>query len=194
MEGDQLMGKPKRHLKKYSYQRNSSAPISLVALPWDMGANGQANRIGLHEEDATELDPATGKPIPNPNGVKRQRRLSEVEMAYKAGLINAGQYAAAKSLVALAGGSVIGGNDPIAAIVIKSPTGEAGDPGPGRVDRRRKFFAEWSKVPAECRHALEEAIVNDIKFSDVFGRKLCDLIDGYAKIRVGLSAINGDVI
>jgi hypothetical protein len=92
------MGKPKRHLKKYSYQRNSSAPISLVALPWDMGANGQANRIGLHEEDATELDPATGKPIPNPNGVKRMRRVDMLEVWHRKGVITTAGYNAAVSL------------------------------------------------------------------------------------------------
>jgi hypothetical protein len=55
-------------------------PPSVMPTSWDKGATGKANRIGLVEEPATEFDPATGKDTPNPNGVKRMRRVDMLEV------------------------------------------------------------------------------------------------------------------
>lgn len=92
------MIKPKKHLKKFSYQRMGPKTVTLTPYPWDKGANGQANLVGLQEEDATELDPTTGKPIPNPNGVKRMRRVDMLEVWQKKGTITTAGYNAAVKL------------------------------------------------------------------------------------------------
>lgn len=70
------------------------------AMPteWDMGAQGQANRIGLVEEAATEFDPKTGKPEANPNGIKRMRRVDMLERYHRLGLISTKGWNAAEKL------------------------------------------------------------------------------------------------
>jgi len=87
-----------RRLKTGAYQR-ASKQVTLAEVPsWDMGATGRANRHGLIQEDATELDPETGKPQPNPNGVKRMRRVDMLEVWFKRGTLTAAQYNAAFDL------------------------------------------------------------------------------------------------
>lgn len=91
--------KQKRKLKNGT--RYQAAPISAVTTtiaPWDMGATGPANRAGLEREDATELDPKTGKPIPNPNRVSRMRRVDMLEVWHRKGVITTAGYNAAVSL------------------------------------------------------------------------------------------------
>lgn len=74
-------------------------PVSLPSQPtqWDMGATGPANRAGLHQEDAMEKDPVTGKAA-NPNGVKRMRRVDMLERWHRKGQISAAGYTAACAL------------------------------------------------------------------------------------------------
>jgi hypothetical protein len=85
--------KPKRR----KAQKHVTLP-SAMPTDWDMGAAGQANRIGLIREDATELDPKTGKPMPNPNGVKRMRRVDMLEVWHKQGTISTAGFNAAEKL------------------------------------------------------------------------------------------------
>lgn len=65
-------------------------PVTLPSQPtqWDMGANGPANRRGLKQEDAMDVDPVTGK-TSNPNGVKRMRRVDMLERWHRKGQISA---------------------------------------------------------------------------------------------------------
>lgn len=76
----------------------TASPVSLAPPPWDMGATGPANRAGLELEDATELDPATGKDVPNPNGVKRVRRVDMLGVWHRKGVISTAGYNAAEKL------------------------------------------------------------------------------------------------
>lgn len=51
--------------------------VTLPQCPWDMGADGPANREGLHQEEATDVTP-DGE-TPNPNRVTRMRRKGLLE-------------------------------------------------------------------------------------------------------------------
>ena len=81
-------------------RRRKAQKAVTIAQPtsWDMGATGQANRIGLLQEPATELDPTTGRAMPNPNGVKRMRRVDMLEIWHKKGVISTAGYNAAEKL------------------------------------------------------------------------------------------------
>jgi len=74
------------------------ASVSLAPTRWDMGADGPANRRGLVQEDATDMDPTTGKPQPNPNGVKRMRRVNMIDVWHAKGEISTAGFNAAEKL------------------------------------------------------------------------------------------------
>lgn len=71
--------------------------VTLAATPWDHGATGQANRIGLVREERGEVDPKTGK-VTNPNGVTGVRRVDILEVYWKRGVITDRGYAAGQLL------------------------------------------------------------------------------------------------
>lgn len=71
--------------------------VVLAAMPWDHGAMGAANRIGLVVEERGEVDPATGK-ITNPNKVTGVRRVDLLDFWNGRGSITTGGMNAAKVL------------------------------------------------------------------------------------------------
>lgn len=75
-------------------------PVTMPSQPtaWDKGAMGEANRKGLIEEASVEIDPETGRETPNPNGVKRMRRVDLLEHWLKKGDISAKGFNAAVKL------------------------------------------------------------------------------------------------
>lgn len=73
------------------------ADVSLPAMPWDMGAEGQANRHNLHREERGEINPATGK-MENPNGVQGMRRVDMLEIWHGKGVISTRGHNAAVKL------------------------------------------------------------------------------------------------
>lgn len=80
-------------------KRRKKQPHS-PAMPttWDQGAMGHANRLGLVEEAAVSIDATTGKPEPNPNGVKRMRRVDMLERYHRLGIISTRGWNAAEAL------------------------------------------------------------------------------------------------
>ena len=72
-------------------------PVTLAPSPWDHGATGPANRIGLVVEERGEKDARTGK-VTNPNGVTGVRRVDLLEYWHKRGSISTGGYNAAIKL------------------------------------------------------------------------------------------------
>lgn len=87
-------GKTNRRLKHGSRTGPTSAPVTLAPAPWDMGATGAANRIGLKMEEAIEADPETGQ-VTNPNEVKRMRRVDMIEVWANNGTISLAGYSVA---------------------------------------------------------------------------------------------------
>lgn len=67
--------------------------VSIEPNPWDHGATGQANRIGLVIEERGELDPITGKTT-NPNGVTGVRRVDMLDLYLKREVITPRAHAA----------------------------------------------------------------------------------------------------
>ncbi len=85
-------------IKQKAKRRKKAVTVSAMPTAWDKGAMGQANRHGLIEEPATEFDPITGKPQPNPNNVKRMRRVDMLELYHRRGIITARMWNAAERL------------------------------------------------------------------------------------------------
>ena len=93
-----MSGKRKRRTRLKSGTRITAQPASQVSLArWDRGAMGQANRIGLVEEERGELDIATGKVI-NPNDVRGARRVDMLETYAARGVISPRGYTAGEAL------------------------------------------------------------------------------------------------
>ena len=75
------MRKARRKALKANNARRSAKTrgrVSVGQAPWDHGATGQANRIGLMVEERADVDPETGKKV-NPNGVTGVRRVDLLE-------------------------------------------------------------------------------------------------------------------
>lgn len=85
--------------RKRQASRRAKAKRDRATLPtpWDHGATGQANRIGLVVEERGEVDPATGKVV-NPNKVTGVRRVDLIEFWAQRGTISEGGATAAKAL------------------------------------------------------------------------------------------------
>lgn len=170
-------------------KRRKKKAVTLSAMPtsWDKGASGPANRKGLIEEPATEFDPVTGREAPNPNGIKRNRRVDVVEEYAKAGMISRRELATATNLRSLAEG--ISARDPLSAIKVDAPTNGTLRPEELKCDRRRAFWVAWQLVPVECRDVVEKTVIQDIPIDAAFGRKMYAKLEAYAKLRVGLQSI-----
>lgn len=76
---------------------NRKPKMTLAETPWDHGATGQANRIGLVVEERGEKDATTGK-VTNPNGVTGVRRVDLLEFWHRRGSITTEGYNAAEKL------------------------------------------------------------------------------------------------
>ncbi len=71
--------------------------VTVATTPWDHGAMGQANRIGLEVEERGEMNPATGK-VTNPNKVTGVRRVDLLAFWHRRGSISDGGLTAASLL------------------------------------------------------------------------------------------------
>lgn len=89
--------KAKRIRRQNGQWVHSKASVSLAPVPWDHGASGQANRIGLIVEERGELDARTGKVV-NPNRVTGARRVDMLEIYHKRGWITTRGYGAGELL------------------------------------------------------------------------------------------------
>lgn len=153
--------------------------LSVMPTQWDAGAMGQANRINLREEAATDIDPETGKEKPNPNGIKRQRREAWVRIYARQGKLTDAQVAAAERLRLAAEG--MRERDPLAAIGEVRSRG--GDAAAARIDARRAFRHMWSHIPLSSRYVVERVAIDDLPLNGNsvqrirHMQRLCDGLD-----------------
>ena len=94
------MSKARRKALKANNARRSAktlGKVSVAQTPWDHGATGQANRIGLVIEERADIDPETGKKI-NPNGITGARRKDMLEVYADRGWISQRAYGAGELL------------------------------------------------------------------------------------------------
>lgn len=89
--------KAKRIRRQNGQWVHSKASVSLAPAPWDHGAAGAANRIGLVIEDRGDMDPKSGKVV-NPNRVTGARRVDMLEIYHKRGWITTRGYGAGELL------------------------------------------------------------------------------------------------
>ncbi|MDO5705556.1 MAG: hypothetical protein Q4G49_10870 [Paracoccus sp. (in: a-proteobacteria)] len=94
MAGKKARKRIKRQNGKWVH---AAAHVSLPPSPWDHGAAGPANRMGLVEEERGEVDTKTGRVI-NPNRVTGVRRHDMLEVYYKRGWISMRGYTAGQAL------------------------------------------------------------------------------------------------
>lgn len=151
--------KAARKRRRITQKAKPVSAVSVAPSPWDQGATGPANRRRLVEEDATEIDPETGKQRPNPNGVRRMRRETWVVRYARQGKLNREQATVAVNLHAAWAGFPV--RDPLAALGEAVDRSKCDDPLAVMVDAKRWFYAMWKKVPTRCRPVIEHVVLND---------------------------------
>lgn len=145
------MSKAKKKLKHGT--RDFAAPKSAVSLArWDSGADGPANwGRAKRLEDAidTSIDPDTGEvKNQNPNGVKRMRYYTMLDVYAKRGWISAPGHEAGKRLRNVWEATEKGvGNDWSKERVDKSPKPDAAIA--IQIDRVSKLVGITRKIPAD---------------------------------------------
>lgn len=133
--------------------------ITLPQWPWDAGAKGPANRKRLREEAATEIDPRTGKPQPNPNGVRRMRRETWVQTYMRKGKLTKDQAAKAENLYAAWAGHPV--RDPLAALGDRVDGGGCDDMNAVLMDAKRWFFKMRDQIQKRSWPVIEHVVLDD---------------------------------
>lgn len=135
-------------------------PATLPKAPWDHGATGPANRLGLLEEPAADIDPETGRGTKNPNRVTRMRRRPWVDTYERQGKLTKDQANIARELRDAAEGAR--NQDPLAALGSKIDR-DMGlpDPQAAAYDARRKFHRMWAHVPKSDAFIIDWVVLGD---------------------------------
>lgn len=131
-------------------------PVTILQAPWDCGASGPANQIGLVTEEAAEIDAETGK-RDNPNRVTRKRRQSMIEKYFLARKLTRDQFNIAKELRDAAEGRKH--VDPLAALPIDRQLFD--DPEAAKFDARRTYRRMMDIVPLFARPVVERVVVDN---------------------------------
>ena len=156
--------------------------------PWDQGASGPANQIGLKREERGEVDMATGRII-NPNRVFGKRRMPMVERMHRQGRLTTDHVAAAQRLYAAYTGYPT--RDPLAAMGTRVDGGGCDDANVTMIDRKREFFSLKAMIPAPCWPVVEHVVVNDLAIrvmagcshAEAFAEQLARLARGLEAMR-----------
>lgn len=147
-------------------RKASAAPITMPDVPWDQGASGPANQVGLVIEERGEVDLTTGKRI-NPNRVFGKRRMPVFMRMLRQGRIDANHAAAAERLYAAWAGHPT--RDPLAALGNHVDGGGCDDANVTRIDRQREFFHLKAMIPAQCWPVVEHVVIEDKPIRSMVG-------------------------
>lgn len=169
----------KRNRKTKPAPSVPSAPSS-----WDMGANGPANQDRMIVEPATDIDPETGKETPNPNSVKRRRRVPILVLMLRNRTITDEQATAAARFWMASHGRVEA--DPLAALNGHAPIRGSSDSQAARVDARREYLAMLARIPLACRPVIDRVVIED---KPVWGTNPATRERHMQRLRTGLDAI-----
>lgn len=182
-----MTGKARKRKQSRIPRKSSSAPITMAATPWDQGADGPANRIGLVDQERGEVDLATGKVI-NPNRVFGKRRMPMVERMHRQGRLTREHVAAAQRLYAAYAGQP--SRDPLAAILDRVDGGGCDDPNVAQIDGKREFFDLKAMVPAKCWPVVEHVVIEDRPIRDMVGGTNPETFaEHLARLAMGLETI-----
>lgn len=177
-----------------STQRRSAKPVSLAATPteWDRGPRTMAQDVRKVIEPVMEWDEAKQKEVPNPNRVKRARRIDLVEHYFRQDRIDARQMAAGKALAA-AWEATQRSPEAIKKVQVDS-TPDHGAIAAMQVDRIARFHAvrrlipdgDWPVLESVCCHNASVAQVGYKGARFYLGLALmCDALNRLAD-RLGL--------
>lgn len=174
--------------KKGKGKKGKDRPApTMPETPWDQGATGPANLIGLVTEERGEVDLTTGKRI-NPNQVFGKRRMPMFMRMFRQGQIDASHAAAAERLYAAWAGHPT--RDPLAAIGGRVDGGQCDDANVLLIDRQREFFLLKGMIPAKCWPVVEHVVINDLPIRSMTG---CTNPEAFAlqlgRLTQGLDAI-----
>ena len=141
------------------HHANGARAVTLPAMPtmWDTGASGPANRVALVREQATDMDPVTGRETKNPNNVTRYRRAPWVYTYHTGGYLTAQHVMAAHILYSAAHG--ISAGDPLAAIIVDG--GLPPDRQAANVDRRAAYRALWARIPKASQQIVLHVVIDE---------------------------------
>ena len=168
-------------------RKPSAAPITMPETPWDQGATGPANRIGLVDQERGEVDLATGKVI-NPNRVFGKVRMPIFMRYLRQGRITPEHAAAAQRLYAAYAGHPT--RDPLAAITDRVDGGGNDDPNVTLLDRRREFHQLKAMVPAHCWPVVEHVVLNDLPIRGMVGAGVPEVeATLFGRLTMGLEAL-----
>lgn len=157
-----------RKTKRKNIQR-ATRRITLPASPWDHGATGPANRIGLRIEERGEVDPATGR-ITNPNRVTGARRLTWLERYAAKGWITPEGLAAGLRLHLAWQRISIGTAPPWLRERVDS-TPRPDHAVTVQIDRRAEHGRLWALVPPEDRGILHWVCCEDRALGGMLKRR-----------------------
>lgn len=145
--------------------RKRKDTATVPPIPWDHGATGHANRIGLVVEDRGEPDPTTGKTI-NPNGVTGARRYDMLEVYAKREVITSRGHAAGLVLREAWLRTEMGQSSPFARESVDSSmkTGQIADI---MIDRISGFRKAHSKVSSGDEEILSVVVCDGQPVSGV---------------------------
>ena len=90
------MSKRKKRALKFGSRQVTNKPVTVPVMPWDMGAMGPANRANMIVEEAVDIGPDGN--TPNPNNVKRARRIDMLEAWHTKGVISTRGFNAGEAL------------------------------------------------------------------------------------------------
>lgn len=169
-----------------TFRPKTAKAVSVAKMPteWDKGAMGPANRVGLVQEAATDFDVNTGKDAPNPNGVRRHRRVIWIDHYEQKGKLTRAQCAMGHILYAAYHGSP--NRDPLAAMGDRVDGGGAGDAQVSAIDRKRELYRMKARIPQGAWPFVEHVVIMDRPI-----RAMAGCADGHAESRYMARLCNG---
>ena len=173
--------------KSAAKRRKTSSPVTVAAVPWDQGAAGPANQIGLVNQERGDVDLATGRRI-NPNRVFGKVRMPMCMRYERQGRLTEAHVATAQRIYAAWAGYP--SKDPIAAIGERVDGGGDCDPNVTGIDKRREFYVLKAMIPARCWPVIEHVVLNDLAIRSMCGGSNPEIFAAHlARLVAGLEAV-----
>ena len=162
--------------------------VTVAAVPWDQGATGPANQIGLVTQERGEVDLATGRRI-NPNRVFGKVRMPIFMRYQRQGRLTQAHVATAQRIYAAWAGYP--SKDPIAAIADRVDGGGGSDANVSAIDKRREFYILKAMIPARSWAIVEHVVLSDLPIGclcgadapEVFAVHLARLVEGLEAVK-----------
>lgn len=137
----------------------SMRAVTVSKEPWDLGADGPANRKGVREVKAVENSVSPDSMRITKDVETYRRRETWVARYLRKGKLSPDQARAADALFSASAG--VRDRDPLAAMGIRAQ-GDGYDPMCAAIDKRDAFRRMWGMIPNDCRPMVERVVLNDM--------------------------------